>query len=95
MHASNPVPPAGNALAGPSPPGPARPQYINQPEHDMASSMNFRKDVNLPARAHEPVMSRIPRTRRPPGDLAALVSVLLAAGAAAPAALARRAVGPA
>jgi hypothetical protein len=48
MHASNPAPPAGNALAGPSPPGPARPQYINQPEHDMASSVNFRKDVNLP-----------------------------------------------
>ncbi len=57
--------------------------------------MNFRTDVNLPARAHEPVMSRIPRIRRPPGNLAALASVLLAAGAAAPAALACRAVGPA
>jgi hypothetical protein len=60
----------------------------------MASSMNFRKDVYLPAAAHEFVMSRIPRIRRPPRDLLALASVL-AAGAAAPAALSRRAVGPA
>ena len=61
----------------------------------MASSMNFRTDVSLPAQAHELVMSRIPRIRRPPGNLAALASVVLAAGAAAPAAPAHRAVSPA
>ena len=33
----------------------------------MASLMNFRKDMNLPAQAHELVMSRIPRIRRRPG----------------------------
>ena len=53
--------------------------------------MNFRKDMNLPAQAHELVMSRIPRIRRRPGDLAALAGVLPAAGAAA---LAHRAAGP-
>ena len=57
--------------------------------------MNFRKDLKLPAQACELVMSRIPRIRRWPGDLAALAGVVLAAGAAAPAALAHRAVGPA
>jgi hypothetical protein len=61
----------------------------------MASFMNFRKDQNLPAQAHELVMSRIARIRHRPGDLAALADVVLAAGAVAPAALAHRAVGPA
>jgi hypothetical protein len=61
----------------------------------MASLMNFRKDMNLPAQAHEFVMSRIPRIRRRTGDLAAPAGVVLAPGAAAPAALAHRAVGPA
>ena len=57
----------------------------------MASLMNFRKDMNLPAQAHELVMSRIPRIRRRRGDLAALADVLPAADAAA---LAHRAAGP-
>ena len=95
MYASNPMPPAGNAVGGAAPAWPTERQYINQPEHDMASLMNFRTDMNLPAQAHELVMSRIPRIRRPPGNLAALASVLLAAGAAAPAAPAHRAVSPA
>jgi hypothetical protein len=51
--------------------------------------------MNLPAQAHEFVMSRIPRIRRRTGDLAAPAGVVLAPGAAAPAALAHRAVGPA
>ncbi len=58
----------------------------------MARSMNFRKDLKLPAQACELVMSRIPRIRRWPGDLAGLADVLPAAGAAA---LAHRAAGPA
>jgi hypothetical protein len=49
----------------------------------------------LPAQAHELVMSRIPRIRRRPGDLAAPAGVVRAAGVAAPAALAHRAVGSA
>lgn len=57
--------------------------------------MNFRKDLNLPAQAYELVMSRIPRIRRWPGDLAGLIGVVPAVGAAAPAALAFRAAGPA
>jgi hypothetical protein len=60
----------------------------------MARSMNFGKDLKLPAQAYELVMSRIPRIRRWPGDLAGLVGAVSAAGAAAPAALAR-AAGPA
>ena len=54
--------------------------------------MNFRSDLKLPAEACELVMSRIPRIRRWPGDLAGLAGVLPAAGAAA---LAHRAAGPA
>jgi hypothetical protein len=45
--------------------------------------------------ATEIVMSRIPRIRRCARRLAGLAGALLAAGAAAPAALAIRAVGPA
>jgi hypothetical protein len=58
----------------------------------MASLMDFGKDMNLAAQAHELVMSRIPRIRRRPGDLAGLAGVMPAAGAAA---LAHWAVGPA
>ncbi len=57
--------------------------------------MNFRKDLKLPTQACELVMSRIPRIRRWPWDLAGLVGVVPAASAAAPAALAHLAAGPA
>jgi hypothetical protein len=80
--------------AAPLPAWPLSVQYINHPEHDLASLINFRTDMNLSAQAYELVKSSIPRIRCRPGDLAA-PGVVLAAGAAAPAAPARRAVGPA
>jgi hypothetical protein len=57
--------------------------------------MIFRMDRTPPARAHELIVSRIPRILRRPGHLAAPAGVVLAASAAARAALAHRAAEPA